>query len=354
MTKPTITISNSEGQDFKWCMQKHEMKYRRGLQPRLMKRALALGGWTHTCLEHLYHKTGWRGALEKLIKEDWEPLFDEEKVHYGDLPGQTRQLMELYEWYYETDPWEIVEVAPGVPGIEVPLDFTIETTNYFIRFRGRIDLVIRDKHGFIWVIDHKTGISIPQEDAPKTFQNMDTQLTFYPYGLLRQYGLEAFGTMYNYLRSKAPTVPHLNKPKTDKTTGVITYEMSRSEIDTDVLTFRKFCAENGFQPEEFPEQYEAAQAKTPSFFYRMRIPRDQQGTLNVMQDMVATAVNKHRYSRAVRNVTWLCAQCDMRELCEAEFFGLDTAAIMSEFKVGDPYAYLSPSQQEEVSVVHRG
>lgn len=350
MSKPVIKISVSEGQTYKRCWQLHDYKFRQGLTPRVTKRPLKLGGWVHTCLQHLYDKSSWRGALETLIKTEWEPLFEEERVLLGDLPRQTQQLMELYDYYYQEDPWEVVEVAPGVPGIEVPLDFKIETTNYIINFVGRMDLVVRDKRGLIWVIDHKSMGAIPKENEPRTFQIMDTQLTFYPYGLKRQYGLEAFGTMYNYLRSKAPTIPHLNKPKVDKKTGVIDYEMSRQWIDTDVLTFERFCKEKGFSPEEFAEQYEAAQENTPTYFYRMRIPRDEQGTLTVMQDLVATAISKSRYGRAVRNVTYMCPQCEMLELCQAEFFGHDTTAILSKYIKGDPYKYLNLPQEEEVSL----
>jgi RecB family exonuclease len=333
--KPLLTISHSEGRAYKHCQMLHDLKFRRHLAPRVTRRPLVLGAWTHTCLEALYDKTGWQGALEKLIKEDYEPLFDEEKIYYGDLPNQTRHLMELYDYYYEDDPWELV-LPP-----EVPLDFEIETRNYRVRFLGRIDLVVRDKGGRIWVVDHKTGQRIPKPDEPKTFQMMDTQLTFYPWGLSRQYGINAFGTIYNYLKAKPPTLPRMNKDKVNKDTGEIIKEMSRQRITTDVLTFTRFCAENGLSPEDFPEQYEWAKEDTHGFFYRMRVPRDRQGTASTMTDMVNTAIAKSNYRTPMRNVTWLCKQCDMLELCEAEYFGQDTSIILQKYIVQEnAYSYL--------------
>lgn len=323
--KPTISVSVSEGQAFKHCQQLHDYRFRRNLQPRLTKRPLKLGSWSHYCLQHHYDKSGWQGALKELMEKEWEALFDEERAYYGDLPGQTAQIMQLYSFYYREDPWELV-LPP-----EVPIDFTIETKNYFIRFLGKIDLVVRDSRGNVWCIDHKTGRSIPTPEEPKNFQAMDTQLTFYPWVLEKQYGIESFGTMYNYIRTKVGTVPHLNKDGT----------LSKAKIDTDVLTFLRACKEYGINPEDYPDQYDTAKEKTPTYFYRLRVPRDRVAMQSAVTDLVNTAIAKDHYATPTRNVTYLCRQCEMQELCMAEFFKENVSAALGNYTVGSsPYAYL--------------
>lgn len=331
MDKPTITITVSEARSFHRCEQQHYYVYRQGLKRRLEGRPLKLGNWLHYTLQHMYDGTGWKGALDKLVAEEWDVLFPEERTYYGDLPAQVSAIMRSYEEYYKDDEFELV-LPP-----ETAFDVTVETTNFFVRFLGKVDLVVRDRGGHIFTTDHKSSISIPNEHESKTFQTMEPQLTLYPWAIERQYGVKTYGTMYNYVKTSVPTRPHLNKDG----------KLSRAKINTDEYTFREACAEYGVDPSEYPEQLEAAIEGTSTFFYRLRVPRDTQATRSTLQNLVGTAIAKEQYRTPTRNVVRECSYCDVREICEVDFFGMERSAALNNYTKVDPYAYLGIQELEE-------
>lgn len=319
--KPTIKTTVSEGKAGKNCLYAHDLKYRQGFTPKRTKRPLKLGSWIHYCLENLYQDMGWQGALDDLVRSEWTGLWEEEKALLGPLPEDTARILEAYEYYYRRDPWELV-LPP-----EVKFEIPVETRDFIVIFQGRVDLVVKDGKGAVWCIDHKSTRTIPSIDS---FRAMDFQLTIYPWALARQYGVHATGTMYNYLRTRAPTIPKQLK------SGLL----SKRKIKTDELTFRRALKEYDLEVEDYQDQLAAARRSTADFFFRARVPRNKYATVNVVRDMVATAIHLNTYRFPLRNVTPNCERCDFLELCQTRMFGLDDTMVLQQYEKIDPYAYL--------------
>lgn len=330
MSKQIIRVTHSEGKTYSNCGQEHHYKYTLGLLPKKQKRPLKLGNWLHYCIENYYQEMSWRGALKDLIRTEWDGLFEEERELLGNLPEDTERIMEAYEYYYRTDSWE--PVFPPELKFEVP----IETKNYILVFQGRIDLVVKDKTGAIWCVDNKSTKNIPSAD---TFRSMDPQLTIYPWALEKQYGIKAAGTIYNYMRTKAPTKPRLLK------NGMLS---RNKRIITDERTFLKTLEEYELDPLDYPQQLAKARHDNAHFFFRARVPRSTKATIQTVRELALKAV-MWTTNPPTRNVTYRCDQCFYVDLCQTQLYGLDDSEILSrQFSVGDPLAYLEFEDEEDM------
>lgn len=330
--KRRIEITSSEAKVGKNCLFEYDVKYRRGLAPKVTQRPLKLGSWVHTCLEYYYQDMGWEEALKDLIRNEWDVLFDEEKEMLGDLPQATRMIMEGYEFRYKDEPWELV-IPP-----ESKFEIEMETRNFIIVFKGRIDLVVRDKLGQIWCVDHKTSKRFPNID---TYRALDPQLTLYPWALQKQYGIKANGALYNYLRTKAPTKPKLLKR------GGLSVQWANGKLHSTPLVFARTLRELGLDPKAHMEEYRAVVNDQAYFFLRARVPRDPIATSNIIKDLATQAVYLHTFTTPTRNITQRCEQCRTVDLCMAELYGLDTTDILRGFQKIDPYAYLGFEDEVE-------
>jgi len=217
--------------------------------------------------------------------------------------------MRSYLWYYRDDPWETVAVEQ-----EFEVKTPLEVNGVRIYFKGIIDLVIRDEEGRLWIIDHKTASNIPM---PTAFHAMDPQLMIYPWAAKLAFGWDVAGIIYNYVKSKPPTVPQLTK------TGLV----SRRKIITDYPTLMRFIKENDLDPEDFAVARKQLRRKSP-FLKRYRYPREKHVTVEILKDALATARAIQTTRRRTRTITRDCQRmCPFHDLCRAELNGFDTTMM---------------------------
>lgn len=188
--------------------------------------------------------------------------------------------------------------------------------------RPLIDLEVNsDDHLFVadGVQTHNSHKVIPDESV----RYNDLQLVTYLW-LVPLSGFEkADGVLWDYLRTKPPTVPEVLK------NGEIT---KRKNIDTDYDTYLRTVHENNLDPADYKEILDLLKARgTEDYFLRVKLPSPPKAMIeNAVTDFKATIaemIHCEKTSSFTRHMSKDCSWCGMYNLCQAEFRGLDSAFI---------------------------
>lgn len=326
---------------FRRCPKQAEFKYVHRLKPKVLGSPLKRGTWVHALLEAKGKGEDWM-KIHNAYTKQFNELFDEEKDYYGDMPMEILAIMQSYEWHYRNDPWEFVDNEFQLEA-KLP-DGTI--------YRGKVDALIRNQFG-LWLVDHKTHKTLPDSN----FRLLDAQSALYLWAA-QENGLEVNGFIWNYIRWKAPTIPHLLKDGK---------RISKTRADTDYPTFvktlKKYKAENpqfriSQEDRDYAEylknqRYEFGKAQTSNFFRRDTLEKSQDMLERVVQGNYTTSLRMHDYDfsnpdyveRVVeRGCTFSCSYTD---LCTAELMGANTRPIIkNKYITGDPNDYYNDKAGE--------
>lgn len=319
---------------FRRCPKQAEFKYIHRLKPKRLGSPLKRGTWVHALLEAKGKGEDWM-KIHEAYTAQFNELFDEEKEYYGDMPNEILAIMRSYDWHYRDDPWEFIDNEFQLEA-KLP-DGTI--------YRGKVDALIRNQFG-LWLVDHKTHKTLPDS----SFRLLDAQSALYLWAA-QENGLEVKGFIWNYIRWKAPTIPHLLKDGK---------RISKTRADTDYPTFvralKKYKAENPqfvIQPgdREYAEylknqRYEFGKAQTSTFFRRDILEKSPDMLERVVQGNYTTSLRMHNYDfsnpdhveRVVeRGCTFSCSYTD---ICTAELMGANVRPLIKQnYTTGDPNAY---------------
>jgi len=332
-----IISTHSMLKTFRRCPKQAEYKYVERLQPKVLGRPLRLGTWMHK-LQEVHGKGGdWREAHVDLSKK-FNKLFDEEKEEIGDLPQQCMNLMLSYLWHYKNDNWKVLD-SEFVLEVELP-DGAI--------FRCKIDWLIEDQYG-LWIVDHKWHKVLPDIN----FRLLDSQSADYVWAAIKN-KIPVQGHIWNYGRSKVPTVPVITK------TGLIG---RWAQLDTDYPTMVRFFKEhfNGKVPERYKPkmrylrdmQYRFGEAQHSNYFRRSILERTPAMINRVAREAYHTHTNMHNYDwnpeMVERHPDRSCSfMCSYTDLCTAELMtGHRPVNWRQRYKVGDPMYYYTDDEYEK-------
>lgn len=317
MAKPLLHMRWSAIKSWRQCQKLYDYRYNQFLERRKPIVPLIRGTIIGQCLDEIVEKQSFEPILERHEKA-YGKLFKEEQEEYGDLIGECRRIVQNYQGVYQNDG---LTYLPGKNGehheIEVEVRFEVDGTR--IKFTGHLDKLPQDKKGRIFVMDHKTHKVIPDESA----RYNDLQLVTYLW-LLPQSGFpEASGVLWDYLRTKPPTVPEVLK------NGSLT---KRQNIDTDYDTYMKAIKDNNLDPSDYQEILDRLKGEGYNrYFQRVFLPSPPKAMIdNVVEDFKSTILDIRDVSRRnsyTRNMTKDCSRCSMYSLCQAELRGLDSSFI---------------------------
>jgi hypothetical protein len=306
-------VHNSEIGTYRTCTKKHDYRYRQHLIPKREDRPITFGLWWHRMQETYYAEGDWKIGWSE-YKKLYDKLFDEERESLDKgkepLPLQLSRLMQSYLDNYgiEDERWTVIAVE-----WEWKIDY-VHPTLGLVHLGGRIDLIMRDENGLIWVWDHKSTTSIPDRGA---FHAMDPQLTLYPWAYEQITGESVAGVLYNYAVSKPPTIPTMTQKG----------EVSKVAITTDWRTARDFLIANGKDPDNYSGWLNELRAKN-ELFERMTLPRSSRVTKQILDEAVQVAIAIESGLPPTRNIGRMtCDGCRYQKLCRAELFGLDTSRM---------------------------
>jgi RecB family exonuclease len=315
-------VSYSEVKKFRHCMKAHHYRYTERLARKKKGAPLLRGSILHEMLDsYVQHKilAGYTGpdpwaVLEK-YEEEYGSLLIEEQEHYGNLIEDCSTIFENYLRYYRKDPLKY----------EASEEFVATDLAQDLRYIGYIDKVAVDKEGRRWLVDHKFVRTIPSMED----QFHEIQLLIYVWAYRRWNPSKPIdGIMYDYCRTKTPTVPEVLKSGKGLT--------KRANIDTDYYTYNKAIADNGFDQSEYVDILETLKDKSSTFFQRVKQPAPSNQIIeSIVEDFRTTALMIQKLKgiapRSMSNFN--CKNCEYRPLCEAEVRGHDTKFILkTEFR----------------------
>jgi len=323
-----LITTHSMLKTMRMCPQQAYYKYVLRLKPQIMGKPLRWGTWMHELLE-VHHKGGdWKARNDELTIE-YSKLFDEEKEAVGDLPRDCARMMRSYIWHYKDDPW-IVHEAEFTLEVELP-DGSI--------YRGKVDLLIENQYG-LWIVDHKNHKTLPGIE----FRILDAQSALYIWAAIKL-GIPVQGHIWNYLRSKPPSIPKLLQDGS---------RLSRSKVDTDFPTMAAAIKKYGLDPHDYADQlrflksqrYVPGEASTSSFFRRDILEKSPAMLKRVAVEAYMTHLRMHGYhwdkpDRIERNPSNNCKfMCSYTDICTMELFGGNAQPLIRQrYKVGDPMDY---------------
>lgn len=250
-------------------------------------------------------------------------LFMEEREKYGDLPNDMRRLFEGYERKYANEGLTYL-------GVE---DFVALDLVKDIRFIGYIDKRVKDEQGRAFLMDHKSHKYIPDEDQ----RFADLQKTFYVWAWNEINSTQKVtGFMWDYIRTKAPTIPEQLK------SGELT---QRANIDTDYWTYLGEIKRLKLDPIPYKDTLARLKKQADKIYIRVPMPNPPKALItNVLADLKQTAVEIHTSKNKDRNMTPMCpSTCEFFQICRAEVSGLD-----HDFVRKTEYEEREPSDHEEV------
>lgn len=168
-------ISNSSSTTFRRCLYKYSLLYGKTKIELPDERSMGqrLGGAGHIAMQAFYTGKSVQNAYD-LAYEHFDPQSAADLKAFDNLC----ESLKVYWPIAYMDGWEILEVEK-----KVELD----------RYQGIFDLVIRNKQGKIWIVDHKFKRSHQVSHLP-----MDTQVSFYLM-LASMVGVEPEGLLYNII-----------------------------------------------------------------------------------------------------------------------------------------------------------
>lgn len=331
-------ITHSMLKTFRRCPKQAEFKYVHRLKPKRLGSPLKRGTWVHSLLEVDGEGGDWKEQHAKFSKE-FDSMFDDEKEFYGDMPNEINQIFQSYKWHYKDDPWEYV-------ANEITLEARLPDGSLY---RGKVDAIIRDQYGKLWLVDHKTHKTLPKLG----YRLLDAQSALYIWAA-RENGYEVEGFIWNYIRWKAPSTPKvvdLKKPVA---------RLSDSACDTDFPTmykaikkYQKEIPNFRLRPQDKAtlkrlqaQRFELGKPQTSEFFRRDILEKSDDMIERVLQGNFTTALRMNEYDfdhpdQVERVVDRGCEySCSYLDICSAELMGANMAPLIkNNYTVGDPNAY---------------
>lgn len=309
------------------------------LVPKITKAPLSRGTWLHALIEAYFREEAgedadWREVHQQYV-DKFNTYFDEEKEELGDLPTECLRIFKAYLRFYAKDAerYQTATLSDGSPAIELVLERTLPNGE---NFKGRVDRVVEDlEYGGHWIWDHKWVRTIPDTDE----RMMSPQAPMYVWGLQPIFK-DIRGFLYNYGRTKPPTVPQ------KLVRGGIS---QRKNMDTDLHTYVQALKE------EYGDDWKKAakllyrdtllrlKERDVLWFRRERVPVEADRIERCLDEFLLSTVqisSRVDGEDAPRSYFYNCKfGCEYHGLCVGEFTGLNIEPLIkAKFQqVGERY-----------------
>lgn len=342
-------IRTSDRKAFKECRQAWDFgsKIRMNYEPIVISKHLEFGTAIHSGLEQYYTtmtfplETNTALAITSFIarnEQQWlargtdDPEIGEEYKAREEL-GIGMLNYYCGEWAPKNDKFKVVavelefEVPVFVPhGTRLPLGFDRGGQSGYqlyykgkpVVYQGRIDLIVEDEYGELWIVDHKTVGSMKEDNF---YLDVDTQVTSYAWAAQFFMDKPIAGVIYNQLWKSYPKPPNLVYKDTrlskDKSQGT-TYDL-----------YIKAIREHGFDEDDYSEFLDYLFREGPTFvrrfeLHRSKIELDNQGAMIYAEavDMLGSPSIYHNPSE------FRCNSCPFQGPCLSRIDGSDFRFIL--------------------------
>lgn len=329
-------LSTTERQEFKECRRRWDYSSlsRQSIEPNRPAIALWFGTGIHYALE-MYYKAHidetdedfdivapwayWYQSELKRLEESQTVLWDEQKAELEEMYKLGSSMLQNYaEWSVVAD----TKIETGFKRVlyterefAVPIPNSAGEPYRFIDGKGqewecwlvgRLDMVVEDFDGRIWVLDHKTS----KDRLDEEILILDDQMTMYLWAAQQILHKPIEGCYYNVLRKKLPVVPEVLKSGKG---------LSKSKmIDTTYDVYLQAILDNGFDPADYEDILDHLANKKTGFFERVKVRRNQHEIAMAGRMLLLEAIDMLNdpfiYPNPTRDCKW---KCDYKDLCLA-------------------------------------
>lgn len=302
----TINLSHSRLRTWRECSQLHFYKYVLKLEPKESKNKLTVGSCIHDMLAAIA-----LGQNPIEIYEHYSTVFEqaEDKYDYTRIP----EIVERYTNFWLYDPLEYEMVEEDLPKLEL-----FNNNELRINLVGKVDGLAIDNKGKKWVVERKTSANQP-DDKDRFFTS---QAMIYVH-LLRESGVKVHGVLWDYIRTKPPTIPERLK------SGELT---RRANIDTTPQIYMTQLLEHKLNPNDYREELARLEGKEYTFFRRHRQPVVESALDIIVEQAVRDArrMAKQQLSPTM-NLHHGCKLCQYQAICQATLTQSDPDFIMEQY-----------------------
>lgn len=357
-----MAYNQSRVKMFRRCQKQYSFRYdsaghlnldpTKELVPKRRKVQLYRGNWLHAMFEALHRE--WAGMeaetwqeVHERYEEEFDGLFHEERDELGDLPNEVMRIFSGYLrfWKNDLDRYTVATLDNGEPAVEFVVKESLKKYGIKQPFKGRIDLVVEDNElGGLWIWDHKSVGKIPSDDE----RMMSPQNAMYIWAL-RRAGYDVRGFVYNYARTKPPTIPRVLKRGT----------LSMAQrMDTDYYTYiQAIKALHGKMWKEYAktvyrEKLIHLKQRDGLWFLRQPIPVETHKVQQALREFIISVrdIERRNTKAPPRSYFYSCRWgCEYHELCVAQYAGLDIEEmIKADFTFEDErYSQPEPDLMKE-------
>lgn len=298
-------VSHSKIKLWRRCHKAFEYKYIQRLEKKSKPAPLLKGIFIHDLLNA--RATG--QSTEKVVEAyeaKYRKLILAEKEEYGDLIPDMLRVFEAYLRHFENEKLKY-------RGSEILITTDLTKT---IRFIGYIDKMAEDEHDLLYVMDHKSSRSLPNEEQ----RFSDLQLLLYVWGWNQENTEKASGVIWDHIRTKPPGIPMVLKDGT----------LSEKAIETDYHTYLQTIKKHKLDPKDYEGILGRLKTQSNPFFERVRLPRPPDSMIKqVVEDTRQSAIELIKLGGTLtdRNMTKDCSWCQFYALCHAELRGQDAKYV---------------------------
>lgn len=295
------------------------------LQRKRQPRPLAFGSIAHKMKETMASGGDAFTVLDELPREDLEAYMDDFE-HYGDILQDLKYIFEAYNEYWKGK--ELIYLPYKKKRAEFPFEVDLPKEDLLVK--GTIDAVTSHRK-FNWLTEHKNHRTIPDDDERwRSVQSVVYLKVIETLGWWKN--IE--GTCWDYIRTKAPSRPEINKDGS----------LSKRKIDTlpnvirDVLKGHRY--EHIRNSEAYKSLVDAARLNMPTYFQRVYTPVKKQLTKYVWDEFISTAREMRDYMETPREPVMTigrhCSWCQFEPLCRAKLTGGDVDFLIEhDYKPSD-------------------
>ena len=301
-----MKVSQSKIKTWRQCKRAYWFKYVENLRKKTKSRPLEFGTIVHEMLEaHANGDDPFEVLKSQAIMK--AKMFEAEREMYGEIIDTIRIIMTEYFEVYKKDTLRYVRTA----GRSGEHEFEIEVAPGIIMV-GKIDGIGCDKR-LRWIVEHKTfGKRLPGDDD--RWRNLQSAVYIRAIDMLGWKPVD--GMLWNYIWSKAPTVPEILK------NGGI----SRRKITTLPAIIHKVIVDNGLRASDYEELIKLTEEGRSYYFSRIYTPVAKHTVSLLFNEFVESArevAESHGVRCGPRNIGMHCGWCDFEGLCRAELQGSD-------------------------------
>lgn len=295
------------------CPKKFEYHYVRKIRPKRDDDKFLLGRAVHEFLD-IYYGTQIEGPRDAAFLSALRTFEDYTKENFpnDDSALEQAELAEgivkhYHEWASQNDNFNVL-------GTEIPFEVKIADSTWTGRFDGVIEV-----GGKLWIMEHKTAKQVKTEHVLR-----DKQISAYVLAA-KKLGIEVEGVVYNTLKKALPQKPAVLKSgKLSKAKNAnITYD-----------TYMQAINELDHDPDSYGDILDGLKGLENPFFQREFVPRTEENSKAVLQDVRATELLKYtmiQNNLFPRNDTKDCSwDCPFNELCLAEAEGNETTVLFRD------------------------